>query len=45
MAFGLAHARLCFQSFSRREYFTLEVVQGLCSLALGFLFAGMLGHW
>jgi len=43
MAFGLAHARRCFQSFSRREYFTLEVVQGLRGLALGFFFSGMLG--
>lgn len=34
-AYGLFSARKCFQSFARREYFTLQVVQGLRGFAAG----------
>lgn len=37
-AYGLFSARRCFQSFARREYFTLEVVKGLRGFAIGMFF-------
>lgn len=37
-AYGLFSARKCFQSFARREYFTLQVVQGLRGFAAGMFF-------
>lgn len=43
MAFGLTHARRCFQSFSRREYFTLGVVRGLRGLAVGVFLSNVSG--
>lgn len=43
MAFGLTHARRCFQSFSRREYFTLGVVRGLRGLAVGVFLSSVSG--
>lgn len=37
-AYGLLNARRCFQSFARREYFTLQVIKGLRGFASGLFF-------
>jgi hypothetical protein len=41
MAVALLHARRCFLSFSRGDYFTMPVVKGLRGFAAGLFFSGI----